>query len=221
MNDDISDMLPWYANGTLNPQERALVEAQLRARPELAGELQWIESLQAKVRESAPQVSDEIGLERAMARIAQDRRDAAVFTAPRSAAAPAASGWSERARTWLAGFGLRPAMAMALAVIAVQAGFLVEMTLTPRDTDQMRALPPGTAVVQGPLLKVNFKADATEADIRLLLVEVQGSIVGGPGQLGDYYLRVPAAGIEPAATLLRANRIVDAVSVVDAMPGKD
>ena len=37
----------------------------------------------------------------------------------------------------------------------------------------------------GPYLKVNFKADAREADIRLLLVEIHGSLAGGPGQLGD------------------------------------
>ena len=48
------------------------------------------------------------------------------------------------------------------------------------------------------MLKINFAPDAKEADIRLLLVPVQGELAGGPGQLGDYYLRVPA-GKEAAA----------------------
>ena len=45
---------------------------------------------------------------------------------------------------------------------------------------------------KGPLVKVNFAPDAKESDIRLLLVSVQGTLAGGPGQLGDYYVRVPA-----------------------------
>ena len=39
------------------------------------------------------------------------------------------------------------------------------------------------------MLKVSFAPDAKEADIRLLMIQVQGELAGGPGQLGDYYLR--------------------------------
>ena len=222
MNDDrLSELLPWYANGTLGADDRAWVEAQLREQPELAAELQWMQSLQGKLRESTPPVSDEIGLDRALARIAQDRRETAIFTAPRRPAPTAAPGWMTRVREWLDGFGMKPAMAMAVAVIAIQAGFLVEMTIGSPETAQIRALPAGTTATQGPLLKVNFKADATEADMRVLLVQVQGSIVGGPGQLGDYYLRVPAERIDTLAVQVRESRIVDAVTVVDGLPGKE
>jgi hypothetical protein len=73
---------------------------------------------------------------------------------------------------------------------------------------------------QGPYLKVNFKGDAREADIRLLLVEVNGSLAAGPGQLGDYYVRIAAPQTEAAAAKLRASTIVDAVAVVDALPAR-
>ena len=221
MNERFTELLPWYVNGTLDAGERAWVDAQLREHPELAGELQWVESLQNKLRESAPQVSDEIGLDRTLARIAQDRREAQIWTAPRRAQARAAPSWAERVREWLGGFGLQPAMALALAVIAVQAGFLTQLTLTQPDTSEMRAARPGAAAQEGPLLKVNFKSDATEADIRLLLVEIQGTLAGGPGQLGDWYLRVPPAQVAAATERLKAHRIVDAVAQVDALPAKE
>jgi len=71
---------------------------------------------------------------------------------------------------------------------------------------------------QGPYLKVNFKADAREADIRLLLVEVNGSLAAGPGQLGDYYVRVPTTQVTALADKVKASAIVDGVAVVDALP---
>ena len=60
-------------------------------------------------------------------------------------------------------------------------------------------------VEPGPYLKVNFKADAREADIRMLLVEVNGSLAGGPGQLGDWYVRIPEARIAAATDKLKAS----------------
>jgi hypothetical protein len=75
------------------------------------------------------------------------------------------------------------------------------------------------AVVEhGPYLKVHFKPDAREADIRMLLNEVNSSLAAGPGQLGDYYLRVPEAQIAAVSHRLEGSAIVDAVAVVDALP---
>jgi len=89
------------------------------------------------------------------------------------------------------------------------------------DSSLMRSPRPTAVVDQGPYLKVNFKGEAREADIRMLLVEVHGSLAAGPGQLGDYYLRVPAAQADAVAGKLKASAIVDAVAVVDALPARD
>jgi hypothetical protein len=72
----------------------------------------------------------------------------------------------------------------------------------------------------GPFLKVNFKADAREADIRMLLVEIDGTLAGGPGQLGDWYVRIPEAHITAAADKVKASTIVDGVARVDALPAR-
>ena len=53
------------------------------------------------------------------------------------------------------------------------------------------------------------------------LVEVQGSLAGGPGQLGDWYVRVPARELDRARTKLQSSTIVEAVTPVDGVPGKD
>jgi anti-sigma factor RsiW len=82
---------------------------------------------------------------------------------------------------------------------------------------RIRAARP-TVVDPGPFLKVNFKADAREADIRMLLVEMGGSLAAGPGQLGDWYVRVSPGKANALAERLWASPIVEAVVVVDALP---
>jgi len=50
------------------------------------------------------------------------------------------------------------------------------------------------------------------------LVEVEGSLAGGPGQLGDWYVRIPEGRIAAATDALKASPIVDGVARVDALP---
>jgi hypothetical protein len=52
----------------------------------------------------------------------------------------------------------------------------------------------------------------------MLLVEINGSLAGGPGQLGDWYVRIPEARITAAASAVKASPIVDGVARVDALP---
>jgi hypothetical protein len=43
-------------------------------------------------------------------------------------------------------------------------------------------------------------------------------LAGGPGQLGDWYVRIPEARIAAAADMIKASTIVDGVARVDALP---
>jgi len=54
----------------------------------------------------------------------------------------------------------------------------------------------------------------------MLLVEVNGSLAGGPGQLGDYYLRVPESRFADSERKLKQSTIVEQVAIVDALPAK-
>ena len=215
MKSRFDELLPFYVNGTLEESDRAWVDEYLREHPKSAAELQWYRTLQDTMQRDAPAVSAEVGLDKVMARIRGERAPA------RAAAKPTEPSFGERVRGWLAALApqplLRPALAGALAVVVVQGVVIANLASSGDDSSEIRATRP-TVVEAGPFLKVNFKADAREADIRMLLVEINGSLAGGPGQLGDWYVRIPEARITAAADKVKASPIVDGVARVDALP---
>ena len=214
MKSRFDELLPFYVNNTLEESDRAWVESYLREHPKSAAELQWYRTLQDTMRRDTPAVSAEVGLDKVMARIRGER------TPTRAAAPQPAPSLGERVRGWLAALApqplLRPALAAALAVVVVQGVVIGNLALRD-DVSEIRAVKP-TVAEAGPFLKVNFKADAREADIRMLLVEVDGSLAGGPGQLGDWYVRIPEARIAAVTDKVKASAIVDGVARVDALP---
>jgi hypothetical protein len=217
MKPRFDELLPFYANGTLSAADRAWVDDYLHEHPSARAELQWYESLQTRLREDVPAVSSEIGMERALQRIRTER------PASQGARQPASTSPLGRLRAWLAGAlpqpMLRPAFAGAMAVVALQTAVIATLVVERDDSTEIRALR-ATVVEKGPYLKVNFKADARETDIRMLLVAVHGSLAAGPGQLGDYYVRVPEQQLPASTDKLAASAIVDSVTVVDALPAR-
>ena len=205
MNLRFQELLPFYVNGTLQDEEREWMERELAQHADARAELEAVRALQARVADSLPEVPDTIGLDKVMARIRADQ-----------------PGLLDRLAAWL-GFsgGLRPATAFAgLAIIAVQAGVIVSLVAGGRDEDAGAGLraSKASAVHEGPLLKVNFAPDAKEAEIRHLLVSVQGRLAGGPGQLGDYYIAVPAGREAALAEEVRRSPIVQGVSLAPGLP---
>jgi hypothetical protein len=204
-NDRFAELLPWYVNGSIDAADRAAVDSYLAEHPEARSELAWYQSLQTRIKETIPAVPVTIGLSRAMNLIRGDRPT-----------------FAERVSAFFGGFGMRPGMALGLlAIIVIQGGVIANMMNQVReDAVEMRALR-GQTVEEGPLVKVNFAPDARESDIRLLLVSVQGTLAGGPGQLGDYYIRVPAGKESQAAAKLKAQAIVQAVELAPGIPPRD
>jgi len=215
MKSKFDELLPFYVNETLDDAEREWVDAYLREHPKSAAELQWYRTLQDTMQRDAPAVSAEVGLDKVMARIRAERAPTRV------AAKQAAPSLVERLRDFFASITpqplLKPALAAALAVVVVQGIVIANLATQGDESSEIRAVKP-TVVDAGPFLKVNFKADAREADIRMLLVEINGSLAGGPGQLGDWYVRIPEARIAAAAEAVKASPIVDGVARVDALP---
>lgn len=203
--DRFAELAPWYVNGSLSAADRSWVDNYLAEHPEARAELAWFQSLQTRIKEAIPEVPATIGLNRAMARVRADQ--------PTLAA---------RFGAFVASLSMKPAMSMALAaVVLVQGGVIVNMMKSAQDeATEMRALR-AQAVEEGPLVKVNFAPDAKESDIRMLLVSVQGTLAGGPGQLGDYYVRVPAGKEAAAAAKLKGMAIVQAVELAPGIPPRD
>jgi len=206
MNPRLSDMLPWYVNGTLDADDCAWVEKSLADDPDAQAELAWQRALQAQIRDGAAAIPESLGLGRALQRIGAEPR-------------PPVRRIAQLLASWLGAAGMRPAAALAvLAVVGLQSGLIVDLKRrVDDDASRIRALGASPAE-DGPLLRVNFAPDTREADIRLLLVSIQAALAGGPGQMGDYYLRVPAGREEAAAARLSAEHIVQAVEVVPGLP---
>ncbi len=217
------ELLPWYVNGTLSGDDRQWVERVLREDPAAQAELAWFRSLSQKILDDAPAVSDDVGLARAMQRIhaeAPAPRTAQAKARTRGAAPGLLQGLMQALQMWLAPLRLSPALVLAMLVIVVQGGFLLHTVLPQaHDGAEVRSLPAGPSV-EGRLFRVSFKPTATEADIRLLLIEVQGNIESGPGQLGDYYVRVPAVNLPEVTAKLKSSAVVDGVMAVDAVPAR-
>jgi len=205
MNERFEELLPWYANGSLGAEDRAWVETYLEQHPEARGELDWYRSLQRRVQENAPTVPATIGLARTMRLIQGDRPTVA-----------------ERIGAFFGNFGMRPSYAMAaLAIVAVQGGVILSLLGENRDSaDEIRAMH-AVRVDDGPVLKVSFSPDAKESDIRLLVVQVRGELAGGPGQLGDYYLRVPSGSENEALARVKSAPIVQAATLAPGVPPRE
>ncbi len=205
MRDRFDELLPWYVNGSLGAEDREWVEKYLVEHPEARAELDWHQSLGARIQGNAPAVPATIGLARAMTLIRGDRPTI-----------------SERITAFFGMLGVRPVAAFAgLAIFAVQGVFILNLLNASREGDvEMRAIKATTAD-EGPMLKLNFAPDAKEAEIRHLLLSIQGRLAGGPGQLGDYFVVVPAGKEAAVADRLRANPIVQAVSVAPGLPPRE
>lgn len=204
MNERFSELLPWYVNGTLSAEDRAWVDRYLADHPEARAELEWFSSLQRRIHETVPEVPATIGLAKVMKLVKADRPT-----------------FAERVSAFFGDFAMRPAMVAGLfAIVGLQSVFIFNQMHVSEDEVDIRALR-ARAVEEGPLLKVNFAPDAKEADIRFLLVSIQGTLTAGPGQLGDYYVRVPAGKEAALADQLKGKPIVQAVTLVPGVPPKD
>jgi hypothetical protein len=116
---------------------------------------------------------------------------------------------------WYARFA-RPQLAMAaMAMLAISA--VANMVLLQQreqlneDYAQFRSA--GGPAKKIPALEVRFREQASEKDIRALLLDVRGEFVGGPGQLGIYRIGLAEGNVEEAERILRASPLVESVQV--------
>jgi len=193
-NDHMSELLPWYANGTLAPAQRTEVDRHLAGCPRCRAELQWLRELGTHVRASQAPAEGDLGLERFLDRIARDSNVVPLRRAQRP--------------RWLV-----PAFALAATLLVAQT---LTIGVLLRDRDTVLETLGGPAAATGTLLQVTFVPQATEAQIRALLAEVGARIVDGPGALGVYTVSVPAAGADQAQRALTAAREV--VASVERLP---
>ena len=168
--DEISALLVFLANGTLEGSEKVRAEAALAADPGLQAEIDVLKQIRTQMQSEAIERSPgEFGHARLMRDIARE-------------AAPVRS-----SRLWQ---GLAAA---ALALLVVQTVFSLN------GGSLVRLAGGGVESTDGPVLTVAFAGDATEAEIRALLIEADLTIVSGPSALGLYRLAAKDQGAREAA----------------------
>ena len=209
-HDEAWQLLPWFANGSLERLEQDIVAAHLATCPRCREEV-------ARCRELAAVAKAESGREWAPSPEHLSRLMAKVeaFEASRESRA----GWTARLRSRLARWGdalretpagVRWALAGQGAAVLVLAGLVAWLAAGPGEP--YRTLAGASAHVGGrqALVRVVLSDDATEREIRALLESVEGRIVDGPSSIGAYTVELPvpssaADRLAPLLGVLRAH----------------
>jgi anti-sigma factor RsiW len=209
----IWELLPWYVNGTLSGPERERVEDHLpgcrRCREEVEICRQTAASIQG-LGEVAPSPHP-VQLQRVLARIDRMEEDEAERLETGEEQPAAAGPWFGVPRRAL------QALVAQAALIVLLVGLLAWRELrpgavpspasspAPYQTLSDPAPPPGGAVA----VRVMFSPQATEKEIRDLLLAVHGEITAGPSPLGAYTVEVTAADpVSVVLTRLRSDSLV-------------
>jgi anti-sigma factor RsiW len=201
---EIDELLPWFANGTLEDEERARVERHLIAcetcRRELAL-LRDVGETAAEAVRAAPPVPDALG--RTLARI--DEWEANRQPSP----------WA-RVRAMLDSlFGVSPMprlVFVAQSALIVVLGTMLVMSRTQEPT--FTTASGGGSAEGGVRLTVIFEPAATEASIRQALQAVEATVVSGPSAAGVYVVSLPTEDAESPAVERAIGSLRTNVSVV-------
>ncbi len=189
-------LLPWYATGRLDADERALVEAHLGRCPQCQAELALERRLDTEVAELPMDVDQAWAALRP--RLGRRRAPRGISGAWR-AGLDAARGALARPAPWLGwAFAAQTAALLIVAVLAVQ-------PLRPARYHALGAAPPPAS---GNVI-VTFRPETSEQDLRNTLNDNHARLVDGPTAADAYVLHVPAA--ERAAALAKLRKQAEIV----------
>jgi len=211
------DLLPWYANGTLEDGERRTVESHLaacsRCREELSA-CSGLGELLRQVPENAP-APHPAHLARIMEKIGDHER--AAWQSPLESLRNLLTATPRPVRWALA------AQLVLVLVLGLSLGLnrlLVHRPAQPAPTTyQTLSDGPATSAVPSSRLRVVFAPGTTEQEIRGLLLGIRGQIVSGPSSLGVYTVEVPT-GPDPLDDVLAHVRKHRQVSLAEPVAGE-
>ena len=206
---EIIELLPWYANQTLEDDARKLVEMHLADCRDCAKEVESLKAMQktvVEVGDSGPALSP-FALNRALAEIEDYERTRTSTAKAASVAAQEKKGFW--ARWW------RPTPVFARALIAAQ----IVLVLTLGSVSVYQYAHPniiyktssgGVDDKTSTRITVGFNDGTTEQEIRRTILGIEGQIVEGPSALGLYTIQVPIprermAEIDKVLQTLRQN----------------
>lgn len=220
--EQFTEWLPWYVNGTLNAKDRAAMDAYLAKSSLARDEVKYYERMAATMQRRAENIPADVGLAQTLQRIKVSPKTQATPPTARRAEpnAPDASepNWFQRL---LGGGWMKPALGCAAAVIVAQGVLLVQQrdaAIIYRGKASISDVKTTGAKAEAAYLRVVFKPNATEGELRLLLAGSNAWIAGGPGQSGEYYLRFTPDQIQGAMDALKASGLVSEAAPVSQLP---
>jgi len=206
-NEQIHELLPFRANGTLTGADLAAVDAALAEDAELRAELAALTAIRDTMRAEDAQSPGDFGLARLMRDVEAAGRVAETPPVANDNVVPLM-----RLRVW---------QAAAAVVLAVGIGFNLPQFGPGQQPEAVETAAPeareGYSLASGGAagdadFTIAFAPDATELDIRLLLLDAGLEIVSGPSALGLYGVVLLDSGAGDAAReALLASDIVEDV----------
>lgn len=189
---DIEELLPWYANGTLDPAETAAVEQYLAEYPTRRAELEQCRALAEMIEAHDPPAWQPApgGFDRLMTEV--NRWEATPISAP---AQIAPSLW-QRVLEWLQNTPSPVRWTLAVESLAIAALVLVVLlpVAVPPDPGYETLSNGETPAedVSGWQMQVVFDDQMSVGELRILLRSITGHIVAGPTALGVYTVSIPS-----------------------------
>jgi anti-sigma factor RsiW len=202
---EVWELLPWYANGTLGPEEANKVEYHLAHCTPCQNELTRCEAeygavsvrrddLWAPTREHFAKVLASVDAFEARRAVRPNWLDTLASYFPWLKSTPQPARW---------------ALAFQGALVAALAAVLMLRALAPVDTYQTLSRPGEERAAHGPQLRLVFHPDVTERELRTLLGDLHASIVQGPSSVGAYTVELGSgasqAQLKQALAKLRAD----------------
>lgn len=166
---DLEQLLPFYANGTLEGQEKIEVEKRLEEDETFRLELDYLKALRKQIQQDVPSSSPgELGLAR-LNKVLNEERDTTEYENP-----------ANDNNIW------RIAAIAAVVMLILSMGVQVFTPLTNTDSYVTASGNSGQASQQ--VLQVFFKDTTPEGQLRALLIKEKLTIIEGPTELGFYRL---------------------------------
>ena len=213
-DEDVLELLPWYAGGKTTAAETAAIERKLQGNPRLQAELNLVrqekqvsvEAVKALGEPSPDLLNKMLGQLDTVRQLPPLARDEA----------EAAPGFA--AGFWARLFGFTPTPALRFAMVAgcllivAESAALLKLTGTDEPQSYQTASAPEAAA--GPELIVHFQPDAKLGAITMLLSDLDATVVKGPMPDGAFVIALQKdADVNGAMTVLRGH--ADLVAGVD------
>lgn len=196
-----AELLPFWANGTLNVADRQWVEDYRRQYPETQAEIEFLAQLQASSQSVTSKVPESQRLKRVLAEWQASR--------------PAPSLLSRLFESMRLPLRI-PATAVATLVVLfiVQSVLLVNEMSQPGQEQTYRGDKPECRAT-APRLRVVFMPDAKHVEIVLLLRKLEINVQQGPSDIGEFWLTAPMGrSLDEALAMLRVSPLVEEAMMV-------